>query len=380
MLKKAVSKLIKPFLIGSALIIVSLILWNTYLFSNEFKMEEQHKMEVWAAAQSQFLAANPNDPMGELVLKIFQSNTQTPMLLIHSDKSYTFNNYKEKPPKNETEINNIIKKFSAENPPIEINEDGTVLATLYYGEAPILKKLKYYPLGLLLILGLFTGMVYFALKLERVAAQNILWASMAKETAHQIATPLSALMAWNEVLEKEMAPLEVTQQMRKDLERLSMISQRFSSIGLAVRLNPTDLVQATQEGVAYLKERGARSITIQVITPQAPVVLPLNKPLYLWCLENLIKNSADAMKGKGSITVTLKKEKHYAVVGIIDQGHGVPKKDWNKIFKPGFSTKKTGWGLGLSLTKRIVEEYHNGILKVISSSITGTHIKIRLPL
>ncbi|MDB4172015.1 HAMP domain-containing histidine kinase [Flavobacteriaceae bacterium] len=370
----------RPILISIALAIVGLILWNTHNFLKEFKKEAQDKMSIWATAQSQFMGADPNAPLGDLVLEIFQSNTKTPMILSHTDGTYSFNNFNEDISENSKNLKILIERFAKENPPIKIKEGETVLATLYYGESPNIKNLRYFPLALLLILGLFSAVVYFALKLEKVAAQNILWASMAKETAHQIATPLSALMGWNSLLNERGVSPEITLEINKDLERLSTISNRFSSIGLETGLDKVALIQSTQEGIQYLSDRFPKSVDIQFQSKLEPHIIPLNKPLYFWCLENLIKNSIDAMKGHGIIIVEIAKNKKYIVVSVQDHGPGIEKKYLKKVTNPGFSTKKSGWGLGLSLTKRIVTQFHKGVLKIHSETNKGTRIEMHFPM
>jgi len=320
----------RPILISIALAIVGLILWNTHNFLKEFKKEAQDKMSIWATAQSQFMGADPNAPLGDLVLEIFQSNTKTPMILSHTDGTYSFNNFNEDISENSKNLKILIERFAKENPPIKIKEGETVLATLYYGESPNIKKLRYFPLALLLILGLFSAVVYFALKLEKVAAQNILWASMAKETAHQIATPLSALMGWNSLLNERGVSPEITLEINKDLERLSTISNRFSSIGLETGLDKVALIQSTQEGIQYLSDRFPKSVDIQFQSKLEPHIIPLNKPLYFWCLENLIKNSIDAMKGHGTIIVEIAKNKKYIVVSVRITGQALKKNTLKK--------------------------------------------------
>lgn len=370
----------RPILITTALVIVSLILWNTNNFLKEFKKEEQDKMGIWATAQSQFMGADPNAPMGDLVLKIFQSNTQTPMILSHRDGSYSVNNLDQEIANRPDELSEMMAQFSAENPPIEIKEGTTVLATLYYGESNTLKKLRYFPLALLVVLGLFSAVVYFAIRLDKVAAQNILWASMAKETAHQIATPLSALMGWNSLLNEQGISPEISEEIAKDLERLTTITHRFSSIGTQPVLEKTALVALTSKGIEYLSSRFSKDIDIQFQAQIAEQEIAINTPLYYWCLENIIKNSIDAMKGSGRIRVRLSKKNGYALLSIEDEGPGIHKKNLKKVTQAGFSTKRSGWGLGLSLSKRIVEQYHNGILKIHSKNQKGAQVEMYFPM
>ncbi len=369
----------KAFAIGTTLFVVAAFLWNTHRFFLQFKKVEQQRMSVWATAQSQFLATDPSAPMGDLVLKIFQSNKETPMLLVQADGSFTFNNYAQPIPSELNSVTAIKNKYALENPPIEISEGGTVLATLYYGESANLKKLKYYPYGLLLVFGLFGGVLYAVFQLSGRSHRNILWASMAKETAHQIATPLSALLAWNELLKEQHKDAQIPNQIDKDLARLSMISSRFSTIGNKAVLEPTDLIAACNEGLEYLKIRMGNSVQIHLKTALQQQIIPLNKALFFWCLENLVKNGVDAMKGAGHIEVLIHKMTSYIQISIVDSGHGMSKRDQKRIFSPGYSSKKTGWGMGLSLAKRIVESYHGGKLFVGKSSEKGTEMVIQLP-
>ena len=370
----------KLLLTGASLLFLGLLLWKTHHFFLQFKEVEQQRMAVWAAAQSQFLAAEPNTPMGDLILQIFQSNKNTPMLLVQSDGSYTFNNYDGPTPHDAKEIEALKNKYEAENPPIQISEGGSLLATLYYGESENLKKLKYYPYGLVAIFCLFGGLFYLLLQLSNSAHKNILWASMAKETAHQIATPLSALLAWNELLKQQKKNTEISGQIDKDLERLSVISNRFSTIGNPAVLEPTDIIAATREALSYLNIRMGTSVQLELQTLLEQQIIPLNKSLYFWCLENLIKNGIDAMKGAGTIQVIISKTPKYVQISVNDSGHGISKKAQKSIFNAGVSSKKSGWGMGLSLAKRIVESYHGGKLYVGQSSEKGTEMVLQLPL
>lgn len=359
-----------------ALAIVGSILWNTYHFFVKFKDQERAKMEIWAAAQSQFLSASSEAEQGPLILKIFQSNHDTPMVLVNKNNSYWVHNMNAEIAKDSLQIQRKIRDFSKQNDPISIDDGDTHLATLYYGDADILTKLRYYPLGLLLILFLFSSVVYFYLKSTKEAEQNMLWAGMAKETAHQIATPLSALIGWTNLLKtKELVP-EITSEIEKDIDRLTTITERFSKIGATPDLQELPLYKTTQEGVEYLQKRMPKAISIQLEPAVTNPSVLLNKPLYFWCLENLIKNAVDAMQGEGSITISFKEDSNGHGVQIADQGSGIPPQLLKKVFKPGYSTKKRGWGLGLSLAKRIIEEYHQGKISVLKSNKTGTTFEI----
>src|SRR5690606_171429 len=275
-------------------------------------------------------------------------------------------------------IRKKIGQFRNENQPIEIIQDGELLETLYYGNSEVLNKLKYYPLALLLIIFLFAAVIYFFFRTNKASEQNKLWAGMAKETAHQIGTPLTSLMGWNELLKAENISGEVTQEIGKDIDRLKSITERFSKIGSIPELQVHDLVAETKKAYQYLKERSSKLIHFSFSSNVEQVPVFLNPTLFNWSIENLVKNGIDAMKGKGQIAIEIEKRGQTVNILISDTGHGIAKNDYQTIFTPGVTTKKRGWGLGLSLVKRIVEEYHKGKIKVFSSSKEGTIMQISL--
>lgn len=358
--------------------IVSLILWNTNSFFKKFKEEERYKMEIWAAAQSEFLSLPVEVDPGNLHIKIFQNNTSTPMILVNRDKSIKINNMPGTVISDTGSIHKKIRTFKAENQPISIEYKGENLATLYYGNSDVLNKLKYYPIALLLIIFLFGTVIYFLFKTNKTSEQNKLWAGMAKETAHQIGTPLSSLLGWNELLKTEHINLGITKEIEKDIHRLETITNRFSKIGSLPILVESDLVEETKNAYNYLKSRSSRLIDFSFKTEAEHILVPLNKDLYNWTIENLVKNGIDAMRGKGSIAIEIIPSGSTVKVLVSDTGAGISKKNYQTIFNPGVTSKKRGWGLGLSLVKRIVEEYHNGKIKVLSSSKEGTIMQISL--
>jgi two-component system, sporulation sensor kinase D len=228
---------------------------------------------------------------------------------------------------------------------------------------------------------LFVGVVYFFFRTRKGAEQNRLWAGMAKETAHQIGTPLSSLIGWTEILKSENINPEYISEMEKDIFRLQTITDRFSKIGSMPVLNKKDVVSETIKSFEYLKARSSKLIDFKLEIPDDPIYVRLNKQLYSWAIENLVKNAIDAMKGKGLVTISIQKNSRYVQILVSDTGKGIPKKDFQKIFRPGFTTKKRGWGLGLSLTKRIIEDYHEGKIKVKESDKgKGTTFQISLRL
>ncbi len=365
-------------LLVTAFTIVSLILWNTNSFFKKFKEEERFKMENWATAQSTLLQASIDDDPGELTIKVLQNNESTPMILVNKDGSIKTNNMPSEVALDTSYIQRQIAKFSAENTPINIDQQGEHLATLYYGNSEVLNKLKYYPIALLLIILLFGTVIFFFFKTNKASEQNKLWAGMAKETAHQIGTPLSSLLGWNELLKAENINPEITLEIEKDISRLETITNRFSKIGSLPKLDEHDIVQETQDAFNYLKLRSSKLIHFSFNSKVEKLTVLLNHSLYNWTIENLVKNGIDAMKGRGSIGIEIVPDGNYVNILVSDTGHGIAKSDYKTIFNPGVTSKKRGWGLGLSLVKRIVEEYHNGKIKVLSSSKEGTIMQISL--
>ncbi|MAX70905.1 MAG: two-component sensor histidine kinase [Flavobacteriaceae bacterium] len=367
-------------IIISSFIIISLILWNTYIFFQNFKAEERSKMRNWSFAQKEIsITKNLNDDFGELPLEIITSNTTTPMIKVNDDGSIDYNNIDEEKAKDSLYLVGLIEKFKKENRPIEIKYKNKVLSMLYYGNSPLLNKLKYYPLALLLIIILFAAVVYFFYRSAKTADQNKLWTGMAKETAHQIGTPLSSLVGWTEILKTEQVNPDYIQEIEKDIDRLKTITERFSKIGSAPTLEKMDIVEATIDSYDYLKSRSSKLINFEIIIPEHQIFVDLNEQLYSWTIENLVKNAIDAMKGKGDLKVELFQVEKQVFIKITDTGKGIHKNQFTKIFEPGFTTKKRGWGLGLSLAKRIIEDYHNGKIKVLESEIgKGTTIQITL--
>lgn len=365
-------------LLIASFVIVSLILWNTNSFFKKFKEEERLKMEIWATAQSEFQHSSEDADLGNLHLKVFQNNTSTPMILVNKDGSVKTNNMPREKRADTAYIQNRIRKFENENTPISIDQQGEHLATLYYGNSEVLNKLKYYPIALLLIIFLFGAVIFFFFKTNKASEQNKLWAGMAKETAHQIGTPLSSLLGWNELLKAENVNPQITKEIEKDISRLETITERFSKIGSLPKLDTRDIVEETKDAYEYLKLRSSKLIQFSFDSKVEPTKVLLNHSLYHWTIENLVKNGIDAMKGKGDIRIEILADGKHVHVQVSDTGHGISKSNFQSIFNPGVTSKKRGWGLGLSLVKRIVEEYHNGKIKVLSSSKEGTVMQVSL--
>jgi signal transduction histidine kinase len=380
--------LIRWVIIIASFAIISLILWNTYVFFQKFKAEERVKMENWSFAQNEFLKVvselstdeNASSNL-DLTLKILSSNNTTPMIVVDKDSAIvTFNNIGQGKKSDSLfvikNVKKLITQFSAENVPVDVNYEGQIL---YYGNSPLLNKLKYYPLALLLIIILFAAVVYFFYRSNKTAIENKLWSGMAKETAHQIGTPLSSLIGWTEILKIENVNPEYIKEIEKDISRLQTITERFSKIGSLPKLERTDIVSETLATTDYLKTRLSKLIDFEIIVPENKIFVNLNKQLYSWTIENLVKNGIDAMKGKGKLKIEILELENNISINITDSGKGLMKNQFKAIFEPGYTTKKRGWGLGLSLAKRIIEEFHDGKIKVLQSEIgKGTTMQIAL--
>ncbi len=377
--------LLRWFFVFLSIAIITLILWNTYVFFTQLKDNERSKMQIWAAAQNEFSQTDleSDEDISPIVLQVLQGNITTPMVVYsHKEDTYDVRNIIEKetdPEKLREQRKELAEQFSSEYKPIEIRYNDEVLQTIYYGNSPIINKLKYYPIALILIILLFFTALYFFFQTSKSSEQNKLWAGMAKETAHQIGTPLSSLVGWTEILKEEQVNPSYIDEMEKDIDRLKTITERFSKIGSMPTLTKTDIVAETRNSFSYLKSRTSKLIEFELHLPVHPVFVNLNPQLYSWTIENLVKNAIDAMKGKGKITISIEAMSKNAQILITDTGRGIQKRNYKKVFTPGFTTKTRGWGLGLSLVRRIIEEYHNGKIRVSKSSIgEGTTMEILL--
>ena len=345
-----------------AFILVILILWNTNALFDSLSLQERSKMELWAMAQKEYIK---NPSLSNLTFEVLQRSGTNPIIQVDEfDKIIEIRNIDWDNKKQDSiQLYNLLYEIKKENDPIIIqykNDQGELVINqkLYYGNSSILKKLQYYPLALLLIIFLFGTVLYFVLKTSRVAEQNRLWTAMAKETAHQLGTPLSSMMGWISLLkEKESLPIK---EIEKDIKRLNLISDRFSKVGSIPNLELQEINSVIEQTTSYLKKRSSEHILFEIKLPQKEVILPFNSQLISWTLENLIKNGIDAMKGKGRLSVQMIEQKSKVEIYICDSGSGIKDELLPSIFNPGFTTKERGWGLGLSLAKRIVEYFHNG--------------------
>ena len=364
-------------IIFASFIIVSLILWNTYSFFQIFKDQERTKMQNWALAQKKINSADPNaDVDMELPFQIIQE-PNIPIIVTDKDTIINTNNIDPDILNNPIKLKSYLQKLKNQNEPIVMQISEQQVHYLYYGDSSLLTKLKYYPIALLLIIFLFGAVVYNFYHSTKMATQNKLWAGMAKETAHQIGTPLSSLIGWLEIMKVDNVDETTIAEIEKDITRLQTITDRFSKIGSEPILERKNIIEETEQSFDYLKSRFSSQVQFSFKAPSNPIMVSLNPALHSWTIENLVKNAIDAMKGRGSLAVVIEEEDDIVKILVTDTGKGIPKSEFRKIFEPGFTTKKRGWGLGLSLTKRIVEEYHKGKIKVLNSEIDkGTTIKI----
>ncbi len=372
--------LFKRITILVSFVIISLILWNTYTFFQKFKYEERIKMEILATALKEITANKDLNASVSLPLKIIENNSNIPMILV--DEEGNIENYqnldsvKALSPKY---IENILTKMKSENAPIEVSFSGQNKQYIYYRNSDLLNKLTYYPLALILILFLFLSLVYMFYNSNKVAETNKLWTGMAKETAHQIGTPLSSLLGWIAILKMEKVEDKYVEEIEKDVSRLNTIANRFSKIGSTPELKKENIVAITKQAFDYLESRSSKQISFSFASVDNEIYSNLNTELFGWVIENLIKNSIDAMLGKGELKLNIENTSKKIKITISDTGKGIPKKLFNQIFKPGFTTKKRGWGLGLSLSRRIVSDYHKGKICVQKSEIgKGTTFEISL--
>ena len=366
-----------------AFIIVALILWNTNRLFQNLSIEQRTKMELWAMAQEEYIQ---NQNFSNLTFEVLQRSGINPMIQVDKDgfiiEIRNIPWIKEK--QDSTKLYKILSQLKKENDPIIIQyQDNTgqmvIDQKLYYGDSEVLKKLQYYPLALLLIIFLFGTVLYFVFKTIKIAEQNKLWAGMAKETAHQIGTPLTSMMGWVTLLkekEKKSTPLL---EIEKDIDRLKVITDRFSKVGSTPELSQWDVISTITQTVSYLQKRSSEHVIFEIQLPEKAIIIPFNSQLISWTLENLIKNGIDAMKGKGTLNLRVNELKNHVEILISDTGLGMKKEIASKIFSPGFTTKSRGWGLGLSLAKRIVVDFHQGKLSVLKTTPgKGTQFQILL--
>jgi len=374
--------LLKRIVILISFSIVTLILWNTYSFFKRFKNEERLKMEIVATAMKEFATNQDLNADVSLEDKIIKSNTSIPMILVDENGNIGLDSYlnldsaKAKDP---AYLKVQLEIMKEQNNPIEITFAKNRKQFIYYRNSDLLNKLSYYPLTLILILSLFLALIYMMFTSSKIAEQNKLWTGMAKETAHQIGTPLSSLLGWIAILKMENINDKYVNEIEKDVHRLNTIANRFSKIGSLPALKKLDIIAVTKSAYEYLEFRSSKQIAFTFESSEEKLYSNVNEELYGWVIENLIKNAIDAMLGKGKLALVISDDAKNIEINITDTGKGMAKSQFKKIFNPGFTSKKRGWGLGLSLSKRIIEDYHKGKIVVKNSELNkGTTFQIIL--
>lgn len=364
------------FFLGSAFIGVASLYFTSQLV-RKLSVEEKNKIETWAQATEMMNNADLNNDILRFIVKVLENNETIPVLILdENDKIMHFRNIDSA--KVERDTLGIVEKMKEENPPIELDL-GKEKQYLYYTKSTILQNLTTYPFIQLGIIVLFIFIAYLAFSSSRKAEQNQVWLGLTKETAHQLGTPISSLLAWNEILKMKTDDQQLITELDKDISRLEKITDRFSKIGSKPVLKEENIKDVIDDVVNYLKTRASGRIVFTIEAPDYPILIPLNVSLFEWVIENICKNAMDAVEGNGKITITLSDYNKFIFLDIKDNGKGIPRTKHKTIFKPGYTTKERGWGLGLSLTKRIVETYHNGKVFVASSEVgKGTEFRIIL--
>ena len=371
------TKLLNWLIIIFSSLVIFTILWNTFLFVQNFKIEERNKMELWSLATLELV--NIDGEISNLTLEVLKKNTSTPMIKVDSNGLIEINNIPNLNINDSVLVKKLIKKFESENKPIEINFGKERISTLYYGNSSLLNKLKYYPIALLIIAAIFGFIAFLFFKNAKIAQMNKLWSGMAKETAHQIGTPLSSLMGWTELLKNKYDNENYLNEIEKDINRLNIISDRFSKIGSEPLLSNFNISKEIEKTVNYLSDRISNNISLKFLDKESEFFTRVNPQLFGWCVENIIKNSIDAIKDEGEIKIFIEENENKISIYFEDNGIGVSKSDFRNIFNPGFTSKERGWGLGLSLARRIIEDYHSGEIKVHKSELNiGTTMVIIL--
>lgn len=380
---------LSPYLIRVVLIIIAFVmvlfsaLFSTYLAAR-LRSEEQKRMEIWAEATRRLITAQPNEEL-DFYLNIIENNTTIPVYMTNADGECILSrNVPEG-----ADIQRKADKLRESQDPIEVRVGRGVVQYIYYEESSLLTLLTWFPYINLAVVLLFMAVALLFVFTIQEAEQDRVWAGLSKETAHQLGTPISSLNAWQEILRSTYPDDKLIPEMDADLRRLTTIADRFSKVGSMPELTPTDLSAVLNDTVDYMRKRTSGRVEIDLDTSrlsppkgESEKVLALANPALLsWVIENLLRNAVDAMDGSGRITITLSGSSNRQCIDVSDTGKGIPRRDWHRVFMPGYTTKERGWGMGLSLSRRIINTYHHGRITVLRSSTsapTGTTFRIEL--
>lgn len=391
-------------LLAVAAILMGVFLYISNNLVKDLAQQERDRMEIWANATKELAAMGSEAPADTLMpsmppadvdflLNIIERNHNIPVLLVDASDSILLNRNFRLPepvdslspysisPRNMAFLKERLDHLKGTENKIEIKIDDATTQWLYYEDSTVLRRLAYFPYIQLAVLLIFLGVAYFALISIKKAEQNKVWVGLSKETAHQLGTPISSLMAWTQMLDAMGVEHDIVADMDKDVHRLSIIADRFSKIGSMPDKELTFINEAVQQSLEYMSSRIPKRVQLQVITDDAHNCgVMLCQSLFEWVMENLTKNAVDAMSGEGSLTITVSSDESRALIWVRDSGKGIARKNFKDVFTPGYTTKKRGWGLGLTLVKRIVEEYHDGKIYVKESEIgKGTTFAIEIP-
>ena len=376
---------VKIILVLAAIVIAVTSLIISNIFVKDLAKEERNKMEIWADAMRSFNMADETTDLG-LVLKVMNDNNTIPVIVLDNKglvqicRNVDVGNRSEKD--SVAYVSHLGKRLYDAGRFIRISMDDAnkkAYVDVCYDDSTIMKRLAYYPYVQLGVVLIFVVVAIFALLTSKKAEQNKVWVGLSKETAHQLGTPISSLMAWIEILKENYPDDDLIPEMDKDVKRLQLIADRFSKIGSLPEPVPSSLSDVVDHVIDYMDRRTSSKVLMTKKFPQNDIIVNLNASLFEWVIENLCKNAVDAMEGEGHITIEVLDLPGKAVIEVTDDGKGIRKKDISSVFKPGFTTKKRGWGLGLSLAKRIVEEYHHGRIFVKRSEVgVGTTFRIEI--
>ena len=365
-----------------AFIIVATSLLFTNRLAEKLTLEQHRKMEIWAEAMRQFVNATEETEHVDFLWKIIEENDNIPVLIAdQADQIVTSRNFAHVPEENaDAYYAKELKRLKGLRKPIEISLGDNQKQYIYYDDSNLLKQLAYYPYIQLSVIAIFLIGVLMALATTKNAEQNRVWVGLSKETAHQLGTPISSLLAWIEILKNNYPDDSMIDDMGNDINRLKTIAERFSKIGSKSEFELVSINDTLRQSVQYMQKRSSQMVTYTLTETQPNIQTLLCVPLFEWVIENLCKNAIDAMDGKGSIQIeTTIDERKHVIIDITDTGKGIDKRQFKSVFKPGYTTKRRGWGLGLSLAKRIIEEYHHGKIFVKQSALNkGTTFRIIL--
>lgn len=369
---------VKIALVVTAVIIATASLVVSHFLVRDLAREEQNKMEVWAEAMRSLNNADETTDLN-LVLQVIDGNNTIPVIV--SDDAGDIQTSRNIDCDDLAQLQALARQWKKAGQAIRIDLENGAWLDVCYDESLMIKRLSTYPYVQLGVVLLFVVIAIFALLTSKKAEQNKVWVGLSKETAHQLGTPISSLMAWTEILKETYPDDSLIPEMDKDVKRLQLIADRFSKIGSLPEPVDSSLTEVMEHVISYMERRTSRKVVMMRDFPDDDIVVKLNQSLFEWVIENLCKNAVDAMEGNGTITIHMEQTAQKAVIEVSDTGKGIRKKDLGNVFRPGFTTKKRGWGLGLSLAKRIVEEYHHGHIFVKHSEVgVGTTFRIELNL